>query len=242
MSSDDQLNEHEIELVNDEPDVPLATRNARPLGMIPIPPLVIDNLTRIISALSGGAANKLLELLKVDTPTLRDNDKNELNKMKEEFGLGLCTQVLIANRTRWAIELVDFTNFAGVVWKYPVPAVIEQKQVGVFLHVLQNFRFTGSSGGLSYSFIGPSGPALRLDVVWSNPSIGHNWVHVRLVPLSEPLKWRTFRSESSTSDRRVFATASNDLVMVTACIGQSTSSFLEINLRERNSTSATDKN
>ena len=251
MALRDQFSEHEMEIVavsrppNDDADVILAPLNVNPLGNIPIPPMVISNLQLISQALAGGAANVLLEQAKVRTANLSDANKTDLNKMKEEYGLGLCTQLMIANRTRWPIELVDYHNFSGVVWKYPVPTLIERNKVGTFIHVRRNFRFTGSSGALSYALVGPNGPELRLDVVWQNPSIGYNWVRVRLASPSDPIDWHSLRfcSSSSSSKRRDFETAVNNQVMLTACIGQSTSSFLEIHLREKPSASeATEKN
>lgn len=234
----DQYNEPEIELSptsrlsNGDGEAIISPVILKPKENIPIPPMVISNLQLISSALAGGAASMLLEQAKVRTANLSDANKTDLNKMKEEFGLGLSTQILIANRTHWHLELVDYINFTGTVWKYPIPTVIEHHKVGVFLHVRRNFRLSGSSGGLCYVLDGPNGRESRLDIMWNNPSIGQNWVLVRLSLPDDPIDWRAFRKASLSSNRRDFASAINKLVTITACIGQSTTSFLEICLHE----------
>ncbi len=86
--------------------------------------------------------------------------------------MGICTEIVIKNASRYGLELSDYHFFRGGIWKYPLPTFIESKKNGYFLHVKRAFRLSGSSGGLSYNIVNTN---LRVDILWHNPFVGNNW-------------------------------------------------------------------
>ena len=83
-------------------------------------------------------------------PQLSSQAFNDLNKMKKEYGWGVCTLVSIANRTGAEMTVENQKDFEGHTWKYPLPATIESGQVGVFLHAGKTFGTKGSKAALIY--------------------------------------------------------------------------------------------
>ena len=58
-------------------------------------------------------------------------------------------QVVLVNMTPHPLELHTRVDFAGGVWKYPVPSLVAPEKGANFLHAGGLLGFGASSGGLS---------------------------------------------------------------------------------------------
>ena len=65
--------------------------------------------------------------------------------------LSALAQVVLVNMTPHPLELHTRVDFAGDVWKYPVPSLVAPEKGANFLHAGDLLGFGASSGGLSYA-------------------------------------------------------------------------------------------
>lgn len=72
-----------------------------------------------------------------------------VNGMKEEYGQGASTLILIANQTGEKLKRIDSKGWSGDTWKYPFDREIDNGQISVVLHT-KTFMFRGSVGSVIY--------------------------------------------------------------------------------------------
>ena len=104
-----------------------------------------------------------------EIPQLSSQVFNDLNAMKKEFGLGVCTLVSIANMTGADMRAVRQQDFEGHTWKYPPPPSIGPGQVGVFLHGKMKLSAGGSKGAVVYTAKLPNGKEMYVLLAFDSP-------------------------------------------------------------------------
>ena len=104
-----------------------------------------------------------------EIPQLSSQVFNDLNAMKKEFGLGVCTLVSIANMTGADMRAVRQQDFEGHTWKYPPPPSIGPGQVGVFLHGKTKLSAGGSKGAVVYTAKLPNGKEMYVLLAFDSP-------------------------------------------------------------------------
>lgn len=102
-------------------------------------------------------------------PLLSSEVFNDLNAMKKEFGLGVCTLVSIANMTGADMRAVRQQDFEGHTWKYPPPPSIGPGQVGVFLHGKTKLSAGGSKAAVVYTAKLPNGKDMYVLLAFDSP-------------------------------------------------------------------------
>lgn len=104
-----------------------------------------------------------------EIPQLSSQVFNDLNAMKKEFGLGVCTLVSIANMTGADMRAVRQQDFEGHTWKYPPPPSIGPGQVGVFLHGKTKLSAGGSKAAVVYTAKLPNGKEMYVLLAFDSP-------------------------------------------------------------------------
>lgn len=105
--------------------------------------------------------------------SLQNSALQILSQMKEEFGEGSSTLVMIYNATGETLTYCASCDWSGQVGKQPYDLVIYNGQYSVFLHAETSF-LEGSIGGVIYR--GTRGSDILL--TWDNPLIGENRIYI----------------------------------------------------------------
>lgn len=120
--------------------------------------------------------------------TLQEEAYQALNAMKEEYGNGASTLVMIFNASGETLAFKKKWNYAGDTDKYAMDSLIRNGQYSIFLHVSQHF-FGSSEAAVVY--VGESGESFLM--AWDNPYRGLNSVHAMVG--EEPNFWMNVRWE-----------------------------------------------
>ena len=97
--------------------------------------------------------------------------------LKEQYGFGISSSVVIVNNTDMVLHLGGKGHFSGR-FQYDPPTVIEAKRTGVFLHCHRDSALAGSVGVVEYS-IGAGAASMMFYVGWSTPYSGHNRIGIQ---------------------------------------------------------------
>lgn len=120
---------------------------------------------------------------------------NRVNGMKEEFGNGVCTLLMMYNATGCRLTKADDDDHSGKIWKYKYDDVIENGQWSVVLHVKSSFGLAGSTACIGYELEGRN---QVLVVAWDTPYSGDSTGWVRIIPMAEwkATDWDDFHDNS----------------------------------------------
>jgi len=151
-------------------------------------------------------------------PQLSSQAFNDLNKMKKEYGWGVCTLVSIANRTGAEMTLQCQRDFEGHTWKYPLPTTIESGQVGVFLHARKTFGTEGSKAALIYKVKQLNGKDMYVLLAFAS-SI-YPW-HNRFVYTDVKVENNWPKEELKTGEHSISTKTDEEKLEVRGTIGQS---------------------
>lgn len=110
-----------------------------------------------------------LTAINSDGNTLQMTAVNQVNTMKEEYGEGASTLVMIFNASGESLTYQNNYDWAGGIDKYPYDRVIPNGTYSVFLHV-KHALWGGSEGCVVYS----NQTGLDFLMAWSNPYRGRN--------------------------------------------------------------------
>jgi len=151
-------------------------------------------------------------------PQLSSQAFNDLNKMKKEYGWGVCTLVSIANRTGAEMTVEYQKDFEGHTWKYPLPTTIESGQVGVFLHAGKTFGKEGSKAALIYKVKQLTGKDMYVLLAFAS-SI-YPW-HNRFVYTDAKVENNWPKEELKTGEHSISTKTDEEKLEVRGTIGQS---------------------
>lgn len=102
---------------------------------------------------------------------------NRVNGMKEAYGNGVSTLVMLYNATGVRLTKVGEDDHSGKRWTWPYDNVIENGQWSVFLHVKSGWSMAGSTACLGYKLEGLDEVFV---IAWDTPYSGDNtgWCQV----------------------------------------------------------------
>jgi hypothetical protein len=108
----------------------------------------------------------------------KDADDN-VNGMKQEYGNGISTLVMIYNASGYQLQRMDEVDTHGHVGDWPLDTYIENGQWSVFLHVHSSGAAVGSEGYCDYSLVGTA-DTVRFS--WASPYTGSNTAEATMNP------------------------------------------------------------
>lgn len=81
----------------------------------------------------------------------KDADSN-INAMKERYGNGVCTEVMIYNATGYDMQFSSNSDVHGDVYgEWPIDPIVANGQWCVFLHVHPSGQAVGSEGSVTFT-------------------------------------------------------------------------------------------
>ena len=97
----------------------------------------------------------------------------QVNGMKEEFGNGVCTRIIVYNASGGVLTNRNEKTWSGRWSKYKLPTTIECGQWAAALHVKRSGAAAGSMGIMSYNMQGFNNVlCVGWDVPWSGSNHG----------------------------------------------------------------------
>lgn len=160
-----------------------------------------------------------------------------VNGMKEEWGSGVSTLIMIYNATGCTLKLDDMGSDSGKFWKYEPDPVVYNGEWTCFLHVKTAGTATGSCGWVGYKMHGDVGNIEGMGTMddyyfvtaWDTPWSGSNtaWTGVQMGAgyeglkavyhtLADEGKERETKEESGFALRHSTSDASSPLLRVVA--------------------------
>jgi hypothetical protein len=114
-------------------------------------------IATIVGAVIGFAGTMIQTAVAASEQTVANEPTaaNSVQAMKNAYGNGVSTLVTIANGTGGPMNIRDSADSSGHIWNYPYPPVIDDGQIGCFLHVHTSGTAGGSIGAVQY-YLSPS--------------------------------------------------------------------------------------
>ncbi|XP_052183559.1 23 kDa jasmonate-induced protein-like [Diospyros lotus] len=114
-----------------------------------------------------------------------ENARQHVQKLKEEWGVGVSTLCLIYNATGGPVYYVTSHNYLGHIGPAPYPQMIANGQWAAFFHVKTTGELSGSTAAVVYRGKNEAGQECDWMLGWSNPYDTNKWKNMVYTEIKE---------------------------------------------------------